>query len=84
MGQAGTFTATEQTTVGGNLELHLFTLQGNTLVRTGQQHRRAGVTSQALATAVAAGQTILVEVKGQNACVRQMTQGVYNLTATLT
>ena len=31
-GQAGTFTATETTLTGGSLELHLFTLQGNTLV----------------------------------------------------
>ena len=82
-GQAGTFTATEMTTAGGNLELHLFTLQGNTLVELARS-TAAGVSSQALSAAVAAGDTILVEVKGQNASFGVMTQGVYNLSATLT
>ena len=80
---AGTFTTTEQTTAGSNLELHLFTLQGNTLVQLASAITH-GVASSTLATAVAAGQVVLVEVKGENTSFGIMTQGIYNLSASLT
>ena len=80
--QAGTFTATVATTAGGNLELHLFTVQGNTLVDLGDSVAAPGAT-RALSAAVAAGQTILVEVKGHETTYGIMDQGTYSLTLTL-
>ena len=83
MAQAGTFTATETTTTGGNLQLHLFTLQGNTLVELSES-TVVGVASQSLAAAVAADQTILVEIKGQNNVFNHLGAGLYTLGVTLT
>jgi hypothetical protein len=82
-GQAGTFTSTETTVTGGNLELHLFTLLGNTLVEIANSVA-PGVSGQTLATAVAAGQPILVEVKGLNSRFGVQDQGMYQLDVSLT
>ncbi len=81
--QAGTFTATETTTSGGNLELHLFTLQGNTLVELAQS-TAVGVASQSLSVSLAANQVIFAEIKGQNDFYGDMTGGLYTLGVTLT
>jgi subtilisin family serine protease len=82
-GQAGAFVATESTVLGFNVELQLFTLQGNTLVELAKSLAQ-GVTSQALGISVAAGQEILVEVKGQNSSFGIQDEANYNLTASLT
>ena len=81
-GQAGTFVATEQTVLGFNVELQIFTLQGNTLVELAKSVAQ-GVNSQSLGVAVVAGQDILVEVKGQNSSFGIQDQANYNLSAVL-
>jgi hypothetical protein len=74
----GTFSANLKVTQGGPLlELHLFTLQGVTLVELAHtQGGSAGVTLTAL---VGAGQPILVEVKGVEVSLGVQTQGEYEL-----
>ena len=81
--QAGTFAATESTLTGGNLELHLFTLFGNTLVELASSVA-PGVASQTLTAAVAAGQPILVEVKGENSSFGVQDSGTYQWIVSLT
>ena len=81
-GQAGTFTATETNTQGGNLELHLFTLQGNTLVDLADSLGR-GTTPQTLSTSLSDGQVIFVEIKGNNDSLGHKTQAEYGMTVTL-
>ena len=77
-GSAGTFTATMSVTQGGPLlEMHLFTLQGNTLVELA--NTRAGAAGATLSTVVSAGQPILVEVKGVEISQGVKTQGTYEL-----
>jgi hypothetical protein len=74
---AGTFTATE-TVVSGDLEMHLFTLRGNTLVEV--SHSTApGASSRVLSARLAAGQVIFVEIKGINTGTGAVTRGVYDL-----
>ena len=80
-GQAGTFTATETNTQGGNLELHLFTLQGNTLVDLADS--LGGTTPQSLSTSLADGQVIFVEIKGNNTSFGRKTQAEYGMAVTL-
>jgi hypothetical protein len=84
-GQAGTVTAKETTTTPGtptgNLELHLFTLQGNTLVDLGDS--TAPGTTHAVSAVLAAGAPVLVEVKGHETRFGVMDQGEYNLDVTL-
>jgi hypothetical protein len=82
-GQTGNFVAAESTVLGFNVELQLFTLQGNTLVELAKSLAR-GVSSQAVGVAVTAGQEILVEVKGQNSSFGIQDEANYNLTASLT
>jgi hypothetical protein len=74
---AGTFTATE-TLVSGDLEMHLFTLRGNTLVEVANSIAR-GASSRTLAARLAAGQVIFVEIKGINTGTGAVSQGVYDL-----
>ena len=78
--QTGVFSAIVNTTAGSDLELHLFTLVGNTLVEV-TKDVRTGVNSRAVVAAFTAGQPIFVEVKGHNASFGVMTQAVYNMTA---
>jgi hypothetical protein len=80
--QPGVFTVAQKTTASGPLELHLFNLQGNTLVPLGNVFTPNGATST-ISTSVVPGQVILVEVKGENTSIGVMSQGIYNLTATL-
>ncbi len=80
---AGLFSATETTSVGGNLELHLFTLVGNTLVQLANVVT-PGVSAQTLSLAVGAGQPILVEIKGENSSFGLQDAGVYQLDVSLT
>jgi hypothetical protein len=76
---AGTFTATVvTTTTGGSLELHLFTIQGATLVELGSSSDPA-LTTRSVSVALVAGQTIFVEVHGHNSFVGDIDQGMYNL-----
>jgi hypothetical protein len=81
-GQAGIFTATETTLTGGSLELHLFTLQGNTLVELANSVA-PGASGQTLSVGVPAGQPILVEVKGLNSSIGVQDQGTYQLTVSI-
>jgi hypothetical protein len=81
--QAGVFTATETTLTGGNLELHLFTLFGNTLVELASSVA-PGVAAQTLTAAVAAGQPMLAEVKGENSSFGVQDSGTYQLDVSLT
>jgi hypothetical protein len=74
---AGTFRATE-TVVSGDLEMHLFTLRGNTLVELSHS-TTPGATSRTLAAKLAAGQVIFVEVKGINTASGATTRGTYDL-----
>jgi hypothetical protein len=70
----------------GALELHLFTLTAsNTLVELGRVASPTNVAtfSGALATAVHAGEPILVEVKGVNSSPGVQDQGVYSLDVAL-
>jgi subtilisin family serine protease len=82
-GQAGNFLATEGTTAGGNVELELFTLQGGILVKLADSIAQ-GISSQSLGVVVAAGQEILVEVKGQNTSFGVQDAANYQLSAALT
>ena len=83
--EAGTFTATETTTTAdiGNLETHLFTLEGNTLVELARAIT-AGVGSQTLSESLASGQAIFVEIKGQDGTFGLMGSGFYNLEVSFT
>ncbi len=78
MAAGGTFVATTTTTSGGPLELHLFTLDSNnTLINLSDNI--SGGTLLSVYAAAAAGQPILVEVKGHNTGPGVMSQGTYNL-----
>jgi len=71
-------------TQGGNLELHLFTLSGNTLVALGSATQTAAAPATiSVSAGVAAGQAILVEIKGLNSSPRVQDSGDYNLVAKL-
>jgi hypothetical protein len=74
---AGTFNATLTTTSGGPLEMHLFTLNGNTLNEVNN------TTSGTLPTRLSQGQTVFVEVKGQNTAPGVQSTGTYNLDVAL-
>ena len=74
---AGTFSATLTTTVGGPLELHLFTLKSNVLTEL------SSTTSVTLSTAVTAGQVIFAEVKGAPTAPGAFSTGTYDLSVTL-
>ena len=81
-GATGTFTVNVDVTQGGDLELHLWTLQGNTLVELGSTTQSNGSPSTlSLSTPVVAGQPILVEIKGRNSSPGVQDQGAYDLTA---
>jgi photosystem II stability/assembly factor-like uncharacterized protein len=79
---SGTFSAAEKDTAGGDLELHLFTLSGNTLVELAKDVT-PGLVTRGVAAAVAAGQTILVEVKGRETSYGVTAQGTYDLSVNL-
>src|SRR5262249_34965388 len=81
-GTSGTLTTTLSVTAGGTLEVHLFTLNGNTLVELGSNTASSAGTST-VTGAFAAGSDIYVEVKGQNSSPGVYDQGQYNLTLTL-
>jgi hypothetical protein len=81
--EAGTVSVKETVTRGGDLELHLFTLAGNTLVELGSS-TAAGLHTRTLGAVVSAGQVILVEVKGRNSAPGVMDQGSYALDVELT
>src|SRR5262249_40644464 len=74
---AGTVTATYKISkTNGELEMHLWTLQGNTLIElTNMTSNKGGD----LTAVVKPGQVILVEVKGRNSSVGVHDQGNYTL-----
>jgi hypothetical protein len=78
MSHSGTFTATETTTAGGPLELHIFKLVNGSIVDVGDSS-----TGGSLSTSVSTNDTIFVEVKGQNSAPGVFTTGEYNLKVTL-
>jgi hypothetical protein len=80
-GSAGTFGASVAGS-NGNLEVHLFTLSGNTLVELAKD-TTAGQKSKAVMAAVTAGETLLVEVKGIELSVGVFGQATYDLTVNL-
>jgi hypothetical protein len=81
--ESGTFTAVETTTLGGDLELHLFVLQGNTPVEVARDVS-TGRPVKTLSIAVNAGVPVLVEAKGRNSSLGHWDQGTYTLDVTLT
>lgn len=82
-GTAGLFLASIDVGAGsGGLELWLFTVSGNTLVRLGQSSATGDETANVSAF-VSAGQTILVEVKGRNSSLGVIDQGTFDLTVSL-
>ena len=80
-GSAGTFTATIDIGAStGDLELHLFTLQGITLV---ELKKTSGSSTLTLSENLKAGQVILVEVKGMNFAIGKFGQGQYTMNVQL-
>jgi hypothetical protein len=83
MGGSGTFTATETEDAGrGGLELHLFKLQGNTLVDVGDFTSRTPLV-KTLSVSVNKGDIIYVEAKGRNYAPGRMGTGAYHLDLSL-
>jgi hypothetical protein len=76
--QSGTFNVAMVITQGGDLELHLFTLLGNTLVEVANS-TAPGQVSRFLSIGANAGQPMLVEVKGRNASFGHWDTGTYSL-----
>jgi hypothetical protein len=82
-GGDGIATATINRKDGGDLELHLFTVDSNgTLVELGSSATPRART-QAVSAAFSAGQVILVEVKGRETSPGVWAQGSYDLTMDL-
>jgi hypothetical protein len=76
---SGSFTATINIHPGGDdLELHVFTLVGNTLTEIGQSVT-PGTFSHTVTVPVAPGQPVFVEVKGFNSTNGAWGQGVYDM-----
>jgi hypothetical protein len=74
----GTFTVSMATTSGGDLELHLFTLLGNSLVEVAKS-TAPGQPFKLLTIGANAGQPMLVEVKGRNSSFGHWDGGTYEL-----
>lgn len=86
IGQDGTFTGTitlEPVTGSGNLELHLFTINGQTLTEIARTQTSAGNQSVSLNTTVTAGELMFVEVKGVNSVFSRKDQSPYKLSVDL-
>jgi hypothetical protein len=82
-GSAGTVTATINRKAGGDLELHLFTVDSNnTLIELGSDTTPRTAT-HTVSAAFSPGQVILVEVKGRERRLGVWDQGSYDLTMTL-
>ncbi len=81
-GLSGVATVTTTTTSGGNIELSLWRLDGNTLVELSRD-ARLSVANRAVQAVVTVGQTILVQVKGANTSLGVMDQAVYDFTAVI-
>ncbi len=81
-GARGTVTVTLH--VAGEIELHVFTLVGNTLVQVGADlSRNLRSATRQVTFGVAKGQAIIVQVKGRNSQVGYHEQGVYSMTIQL-
>jgi len=81
-GATGTMTVTTTTTAGGDIELTLWRLDGNTLVPLSAD-TRTGVSVRSVGAAVTVGQTYLVQIKGSNPSPGVMHQASYNLSAVI-
>jgi hypothetical protein len=73
----GTFYATETTTSGGPLEMHLFELPNGVLTELSSN------TGGTLSTALSQGQAVYIEVKGENTAPGVKSTGTYNLDVAL-
>jgi hypothetical protein len=82
MGANGTF-AVATNDDSGLMELHLFTLAGNSLVELAQS-TAPGATFRTVGAKVAAGQTIFVEVKGHPIAAGVFGQTDYDMQVSLT
>jgi hypothetical protein len=81
-GKSGTFSTTMSILAErGGLEIHLFTLVGNSLVQLDSNMSSTFI--KKVSSNVTAGQTILVEVKGINYAPFLMGVGIYNLDVNL-
>ena len=78
MPTSGNFYVTTNTTAGGPLETHLFTLVGATLTEVTNS-----TSNGTLLMGVTAGQTAFIEVKGENTGPSTKTTGTYNLDVSL-
>ena len=78
-GTAGTFTANMDVTAGGNLELHVWTLSGNTLVELGSATQTVSGQTLSLGFGTVANAALFVEVKGRNSSPGVQDSGDYNL-----
>jgi hypothetical protein len=78
----GTFQVTMKLTAGGELELHLFTLDGDTLTQLSALTTN-GLGNYTLSASANAKRPILVEVKGRNSSPGVLDQGQYDLDVTL-
>jgi hypothetical protein len=76
---SGAFTAALTTVTGGPLEIHLFTLRNNVLTELSN----TATSGNTLSAAVAAGQVMFVEVKGQNTSLGVQASGIYDLNVSL-
>jgi hypothetical protein len=79
----GTFTANINVTQGQDVELHLFTLQGNTLIEL-SNNTAPGVLNKTLSNLVIPGQVMLVEIKGREVTPGVFTTARYDMTVSLT
>jgi hypothetical protein len=81
-GRTGVFTADITQIALGDLELHVFTLVGSTLVELGNS-LTPGLIERSVVTFVTEGQPLFVEVKGRNSTPGVQDQGFYRLNVTL-
>jgi hypothetical protein len=81
-GKTGTLTTTLTQAPSGDLEVRLFTLVGNTLVKLAENVTPSLITRSVSANYVA-GQVILVEVKGRESSLGVMDQAPYSMSVTL-
>jgi hypothetical protein len=82
-GSAGTVTASITRKAGGDLELHLFTIDSNNTLIELASDTTPRTATHTVSAAFSAGQVILVEIKGRETSLGVWGQGSYDLTMTL-
>ena len=81
-GVTGIFNATIQVSKGGDLELYLFTLRDNTLVEL-REDTTPNTGTHTISAPVAAGEPLLLEIKGRNVSPGIKDQAAYELDVSL-